>query len=87
MTVAKLTKTECAALEHRLTCDGLIEVTVDEGFTQQEVEGAIDAVSLMVALGELNDDEGAARGAKRVLNSLAAKLESIGLDRVSVPSG
>lgn len=53
--IVRLTPKECEALEHRLTCDGLNEVTIAEGFDPQVVEDAIDAAGVMVARGEIDD--------------------------------
>ena len=53
--IVKLTRQEREALAHRLTCDGLNEVTIEEGFDPQVVEDAIDAAGVMVARGEIDD--------------------------------
>jgi hypothetical protein len=53
--IVKLTSQEREALAHRLSCDGLNEVTIAEGFDPQVVEDAIDAAGVMVARGEIDD--------------------------------
>lgn len=53
--VVTLTAREAECLAHRLGSDGLVEVTMEEGFAPQDVLDAVDAVAVMVACRRIDE--------------------------------